>query len=190
MWGEDPLTFALLIIDMLNDFIKGSLKIPRAEEIINNIKRLINKFHAYKMPVIYVNDSHIKGVDRELSLWGQHAIEGSWGSQVIDELKPMEGDFIVKKRRYSGFFSTDLDLLLNELNVKSLVLTGVATDICVQHTAADAFYRGYEVIVVSDATAALNDERHERALSYMREVYGAKILKTAEVEEMISKPQP
>lgn len=182
------MTTALLVIDMLNDFIRGSLKIPKAEDIIANIKRLVDAFHDHKMPVVYVNDSHIEGVDQELRLWGNHAISGSWGAQVVDELQPRKGDIIVRKRRYSGFFSTDLDLTLRELNVKTLVLTGLATDICVQHTAADAFFRGYKVIVVSDATASLTPERHERALNYMKEVYGASVLKTADVVSLILKP--
>ncbi|MEM0232476.1 MAG: isochorismatase family cysteine hydrolase [Candidatus Nezhaarchaeales archaeon] len=179
---------ALLIIDMLNDFVYGSLKLPTAKDIIPNIKRLIDAFRTQKMPVIYVNDNHVRDVDLELKLWGQHAITGTWGSEVVEELRPQENDFVVSKRRYSGFFATDLDLLLRELNVKSLILTGVATDICVLHTAADAFFRGYEVIVVSDATASLARDRHERALNYMKEVYGAKILSTAEIEGMLLKP--
>lgn len=188
--GSNLISRALLVIDMLNDFVHGSLKVPAAKDIIPNIKRLIDVFRSRKLPVIYVNDDHIRNVDLELRLWGQHAITGTWGSKVIDELEPQEGDFIISKRRYSGFFATDLDLLLRELNVKSLVLTGVVTDICVLHTAADAFFRGYEVIVVSDATASLTHDRHERALSYMKEVYGAKILSTTEVENMLLRPQP
>jgi len=181
---------ALLIIDMLNDFVYGSLKVPAAKEIVPKIKKLVDLFHSCKKPVIYLRDSHVKGVDLELKLWGEHAIEGTWGSEVIEELKPQAGDFLVAKRRYSGFFATDLDLLLRELKVERLVLTGVVTDICVMHTAADAFFRGYEVIVVSDATASLTPERHERALNYMREVYGAKILSSSDVEAMLSRPQP
>ncbi|RLF12278.1 MAG: cysteine hydrolase [Thermoprotei archaeon] len=181
---------ALLVIDMLNDFLKGNLRIPEAEEIVGRVKRLIEVFRSRGLPVIYVVDSHLKGVDLELKLWGDHALEGSWGSQVIDEIKPREGDYVVKKRRYSGFYSTDLDLLLRELGVDTLILTGVATDICVQHTAADAFFRGYKLVVVSDATAALSRERHEKSLKYMEEVYGASIASASDVEDMIAKPQP
>lgn len=180
---------ALLIVDMLNDFVHGSLKVPTAKDIIPNIKRLANAFRSRKMPVIYVNDSHASNVDLELKLWGPHAIAGTWGSQVVDELKPEKGDFVVFKRRYSGFFATDLDLLLRELKVESVVLTGVVTDICILHTAADAFFRGYEVIVVSDATTSLTSDRHERALNYMKEVYGAKILNTIELESTLLRPQ-
>ncbi len=180
---------ALLIIDMLNDFVHGSLKVPAARDIVPKIKKLSDLFRSYMKPVIYLKDSHVRGVDLELRLWGEHAIEGTWGSEVIEELRPRDGDFVVAKRRYSGFFATDLDLLLRELKVQKLVLTGVVTDICVMHTAADAFFRGYEVIVVSDATASLTLEGHERALKYMKEVYGAKVLSSSEVEAMLTRPQ-
>jgi nicotinamidase-related amidase len=181
---------ALLIIDMLNDFVHGSLKVPAAKDIIPRVRKLAELFRSHKKPVIYLRDSHVKGVDLELRLWGEHAVEGTWGSEVIEELRPQADDFVVAKRRYSGFFATDLDLLLRELKIKKLVLTGVVTDICVLHTAADAFFRGYEVMVVSDATASLTPERHERALSYMKEVYGARILSSSDVEAMLSRPQP
>ncbi len=178
---------ALLVIDMLNDFVKGSLKIPGAERIVDNIKVLVDEFRRLNLPVIYVCDSHIKGVDQELKIWGDHAIRGTWGAQVIDELKPDERDFIVLKRRYSGFFQTDLELLLKELEVDTVVLTGVSTDICVQHTAADAFFRGYKIVVVEDATAAFTDEHHRNALEYMKRVYKARIIQTRQLLEELRK---
>jgi len=175
----------LLIIDMLNDFIKGSLKIPEAEKIIPNIKKLVEVFHREKLPVIYICDSHIKGVDYELKIWGEHAIKGTWGAKVVDELAPTEVDHIVYKRRYSGFFETDLDLLLRELEADTLVLTGVSTNVCVQHTAADAFFRNYKIVVISDATAAFTKEAHEQALRYMKEIYKAEILTTKDFIEKL-----
>ncbi len=177
---------ALLVIDMLNDFVKGSLKVPEAEAIIPKIKELIDACRVKGVPVVYVCDSHVKGVDKELEIWGPHAVRGSWGAEVVDELKPTPNDFVVLKRRYSGFFETDLDLLLRELGVETVVLTGVATEICVQHTAADAFFRGYRVIVVKDATAGLTRESHERALEYMRHVYKAEVLSTEEAKSFIN----
>jgi len=165
---------------MLNDFVKGELKIPSAQDIVPNIRNLIEFFHRKKLPVIYVCDSHIKGVDYELKIWGEHAIKDSWGAKIIDELAPGSEDHVVHKRRYSGFFETDLDLLLRELKADTLVLTGVSTNICVQHTAADAFFRNYKIIVVSDATAAFTNEAHEQALQYMKEIYKADILSTKE----------
>ena len=172
---------ALLVIDMLNDFVEpgGALRVERAERIVPKLKALLDWARGKGIPVIYACDAHRKGVDAELALWGDHAIEGTWGAQVIEALRPREGDFVVKKRRYSAFFGTDLDLLLRELGVDTLILTGLVTNVCVQHTAADAFFRGYRLVVVSDCCEALTEEDHKRALEYMKAVYGAEI-RTAE----------
>jgi len=174
---------ALIIVDMLNDFVNpsGKLYVPGSEKIIGNIKRIKEAFKKSGLPVIYTNDAHLKGVDKELGLWGEHAVAGTWGAEVVDELKPEEGDFVVRKRRYSGFFSTDLDLLLRELGVDEVVLVGVATNVCVLHTAADAFFRGYRVTVVSDGTMSVPAEEQGRWLQYMKLAYGAKIASTEEL---------
>ncbi len=174
---------ALLIIDMLNDFVnpKGKLYVPTSERIVPKIKELKRRFKEKGLPVIYTNDAHIRGVDKELELWGEHAVRGTWGAEVVEGLEPDEGDFVVQKRRYSAFFSTDLDLLLRELKVKEVVLTGVATNVCVLHTAADAFFRGYKVTVVRDATVAYPPESQEEWLEYMKNVYGARIANSEEL---------
>ena len=168
---------ALLVIDMLNDFVEegGALRVERAGRIIPKIKALLSWAREKGIPVIYACDAHIRGVDAELALWGEHAIKGTWGAQVVEALKPQEGDYVVEKRRYSAFFATDLDLLLRELGVDTLILTGLVTNVCVQHTAADAYFRGYRLVVVSDACEALTAEEHEAALEYMRRVYGAEV---------------
>ncbi|MEM1538257.1 MAG: isochorismatase family cysteine hydrolase [Candidatus Nezhaarchaeales archaeon] len=172
---------AVIVVDMVNDFIKGSLKIERAKHIIPRIKDLLDAARANGVPVVYVCDTHIPPVDKELKLWGNHAIANSWGAEVIDELKPMDGDFIVRKRRYSSFYGTDLDLLLRELGITTLILTGVATDICIQHTAADAFFRGYEVVVPEDCVESISEDNQKSGLDYMRRVYGAKIVTSKEL---------
>ena len=181
---------ALLIIDMLNDFVHkdGKLYIPKSESIIPNVKALADAFRKRGMPVIYTNDSHIPKVDKELQLWGEHAVRGTWGAEVVEELKPKEGDFVIVKRRYSAFFSTDLDLLLRELGVEEVVLTGVATNVCVLHTAADAFFRGYKITVVEDGTMAYPPETQGQWLEYMKNVYGARIVKTEELLKEILNP--
>jgi len=176
-----PVRAALLVIDMLNDFVKegGALRVERAERIIPKLRELLNWARERGLPVIYACDAHLKDVDAELALWGDHAIKGTWGAQVVEELRPQEGDYVVKKRRYSAFFATDLDLLLRELGVDTLILTGIVTNVCVQHTAADAYFRGYKLIIVSDCCEALTAEEHQAALEYMKRVYGAEV-KTAE----------
>ncbi len=173
---------ALIVIDMVVDFIIGKFGNPYAQEIVPNIKLLIDKFHAKNLPVIYLRDAHTDS-DKELSLWGKHAMEGDEGSEIIPELAPKEGDYVIKKRVYSGFYKTELEELLKSLNVDTVILTGTSTHICVLHNSADAFFRGYDVVVISDATASFVPEEHERALRYMKDIHNAKIYTTQEFLE-------
>ncbi len=179
--------YAIIVIDMLNDFVYGSLKCDRAKLIIPNLKKLLDKARELKIPIIYANDAHVPEVDHEFKLWGSHAVKGTWGAQVIDDIKPKEGDFIIEKRRYSSFYETSLDLLLRELGVVTVVLTGLHTNICVKHTAADAFYRGYNIIVLKDCVQTFTDEDHEWGLRYMEKIYGAKIMTSEEFLKEITK---
>ncbi len=172
---------AVMVIDMINDFVTGVFKNKRAEKIVPNVKRLLNFARRNRMPVVYVNDAHLPNLDIEFDVWGQHAVAGTWGAQVIDELKPKKSDFVLQKRRYSAFQGTDLDQLLRELKVDTLILTGVVTDICIQHTAADAFFKGYKVIVPEDCVEAINEQNQKAALDYLKRVYGNKITRTDEI---------
>lgn len=171
---------AVLVIDMVHDFIFGKLKCEPCSQIINVIKRIVQEARTRRIPVIYVNDSHLP-LDPEIRIWGEHSMMGSEGSRVIEELKPRPEDFVLSKRTYSAFFETGLDVLLRGLGVERIVLTGIHTHICVKHTAADAFFRGYKVVVVRDATATFRKEDHEWSLEYMRTVYGAEILTSEEL---------
>ena len=128
--------------------------------------------------VIFCNDAHLKGIDHELKFWGDHAIAGTEGAKVIPELEVCESDYIVPKRRYSGFFHTDLDLLLRELGVNTVVLTGLHTHMCVRHTAADAYQLGYDVVAIKDATNSFTAEDYEYGLSYLKGTYDAEITDT------------
>ena len=172
---------ALIIIDMLNDFVTGPLKTENAAKIIPKIKSLIQKARENGIPVIYSNDAHLPNIDREFDKWGPHAIKGTEGAEVIEELKPNEGDYIIEKRRYSGFYQTDLDMLLRELKVETVILTGLHTHICVKHTAADAFFRGYKIIIPKDCVTSFTQEDHEWGLKYEREVYNAEITNSEEI---------
>ncbi len=177
---------AILVIDMLNDFITGKRMIKQAKEIVPRIRELLEHARRLGLPVIYAKDAHVPGVDKEFELWGEHAVAGTPGADVVPELKPAKGDFVVEKRRYSAFFQTDLDLLLRELGVKRIVLVGVATDVCVQHTAADAFFRGYQIVIVKDCVSATNEQANDRSIEYMRKVYGASLKTLNELLEELS----
>ncbi|MBV7441057.1 cysteine hydrolase [Weeksellaceae bacterium TAE3-ERU29] len=175
-------TTAIILVDMLNDFITGSLKCERAQKIIHPNKLLIEEARKKGVYVIFSNDAHLKGVDKELEFWGDHAIVGTKGAEVIPELTPQKSDFIIPKRRYSGFFQTDLKLLLDELEVEHVIITGLHTHMCVRHTTADAFYWNYSISIPKDATDAFTQEDYEYGLTYLEEVYGAKI---TTVEDLI-----
>ncbi len=171
---------AVIIIDMIVDFVTGKFGGEHAQKIIPNIKRLSEAARRRGIPVIYACDAHNRW-DPEISIWGEHAMLETKGSEIIPELAPKPEDFIIKKRTYSAFFQTELDDLLKKLGVKEVILTGVVTDICVQHTAADAFFRGYLIVIPSDCTNAVKKEKHEQALETMRSLYGAKITISEEI---------
>ncbi len=179
---------AILVIDMLEEFVHGRLRSPQAENIIPNIKKIIETARKKNIPIIYLADKHYP-VDHELKIWGPHAMYNSPESRIIDELKPDENDYVLYKRNYSGFRGTGLDILLRDLGIDTVILTGIHTHICVLHTAWDAFYYGYNLIVVEDAVAAFSKKDHEYALNYMKQVYGAKIMKTSEVLKVLGKEE-
>lgn len=168
---------ALIINDMENDFVdeKGALRVDTAVNCVEPIKQLKAKMKKEGFPVIYVSDTHFRG-DKEFEKWGSHTVEGTWGADVIKELKPDKDDYVIKKWRYSAFYATPLDMLLRQLNVDTIVLTGVLTDVCIQHTAADAYFRGYKTIVPRSCTATLTEERKEYALNFITQMYDAEIV--------------
>jgi len=171
---------AILVIDMIEDFVTGKLGSERAKTIIPKIKNLIDRARKRKVPVIYVCDSHLKE-DPEIQIWGQHAMKGTQGSRIVEELRPERSDLVLEKRSYDAFHGTKLDQELKKRGIKSLVFTGVTTNICIQNSVADAFFRGYEVVVAEDCVQAPTEEDHKRGLEYMKKIYGAKILSSKEV---------
>lgn len=176
---------AVIVIDMLNDFVTGDLKCERALHIIPNLKKLIAKAREKNVPVIYSNDAHLPIDDEVVKKWGKHALKGTKGAEVIPELKSKEKDFVVEKRTYSSFFETGLDMLLRSLykgeGVKTVILTGLHTNICVRHTAAGAFFRGYNIIVATDGVEAFTEEDHQQGLKYLKDVYNAKIMTVEQI---------
>lgn len=162
---------ALLVIDMLNDFIldDAPLRVPGGKEIIPNVAGEIEKARRAGMPVIYLCDRHTED-DPELQVWPRHAMKGTPGGQVVAELTPTPSDIVIPKTRYSGFFRTDLERRLESLRIERLILTGVCTEICILYTAADAIMRGLRVDVPDECTAGLSEEAHRFALHQIQNV--------------------
>jgi nicotinamidase-related amidase len=166
---------ALLVIDMLNDFVqKGApLEVPQTRKILPALQRRVKEARRAGIPVIYVCDAHAPD-DPEFSLmgWPPHAVKGTEGAQVVAELAPQKEEKVIGKTSYSGFFGTELDDTLKRLGVKELVLTGCVTNICILYTAADAVMRGYRVHVPADTVASLDDKEGAFALDQMEKVLG------------------
>ncbi len=170
---------ALLIIDMLNDFLNegAPLEVPEGRKIIPKVQEILKFARSKSWPIIYLADNHSE-TDPEFKIWPPHCVKGTKGAEVVDELKPNldKGEIFIPKRRYSGFYGTDLDLWLRELGVKMVILTGVLTNICVMYTSADASQRGYHVVVMEDGVAGLTQEDTDWAIKQMRNVHKADIL--------------
>jgi nicotinamidase-related amidase len=177
---------ALLVLDMLTDFTSGRLANPAAGQITEPIAALARAARERDdWLVVYGNDAHRPG-DFELAVFGEHAMAGSPGADVVAGLAPQPGDIVVPKRYYSAFTQTDLDATCRVHGISRLVVTGQHTDCCCRHTSYDAFARGIEVVAVSDATAVYEpfaagryQQAQDDALSYLHTYYGAEVTSTS-----------
>ncbi len=179
---------ALIIIDMQNDFIAegAPIECPGGRDIIPNIQRLKAWAKENKIPVMYTQEMHRhQKVDYGLELERnepQHCLEDTRGVEIIDDLKPDKDDFVMIKRRYSGYYLTDLEILMKEFKRDALIITGAATNVCVYATALDAMQRDVRAIVVSDGVAGTSIDLHEAFLKNIDYVIGDVVT----VDELIS----
>jgi ureidoacrylate peracid hydrolase len=181
---------AVLVVDMQNAFVhKGGyfdlvgLDITPIQRIIESCKKVVNAAHATGIRIIYLQmgcspdlsdkgppDSPSSMKSRVLSMMKEHPewkdkfyIYGTWGAQIIEELKPREGDIIVKKNKHDGFIGTNLDIVLRTLAAKYLFFVGIATNICVESTLRHAFSLDYFPILVSDAVSPMGSNITQEA---------------------------
>ena len=177
---------ALIVVDMVDDFVLGKFGSPGAKATVPVIQDLISNARNNDVPVIFLNDHHKEG-DFELNVWGPHAMQDSKGSEIVRDLLPEPEDIVIKKQVYSGFFNTDLQRILEESKIGTLFFTGVSTDICVQHNVAEAFYRGFKIYVITDGTAAIDNQVHDSALDYMKKIYGAEPIDSKKARDLFEK---
>lgn len=172
----NPKDTALIIVDMQNDFVRkeGKLYVPKAEETIVPIRNLIKKAREAEALIIYTQDWHMKD-DPEFKIWGEHALAGTWGAEIIDELKPEKDDFIVKKYRYDAFFESPLDYILRVKNIRNVIITGTVANICVLHTAGSAALRWYNVVMPKDGISAITEFDYYSTLRQVDFLYKGKI---------------
>lgn len=173
---------ALIVVDMLEDFVHGALVNPKAAAIVEPIRRLLETARDEGWVVVFSNDAH-RPDDPELRVWGLHAMEGTPGAAVIGELEPATGEIVSPKRCYGAFDFTDLTDRLREHGVDEVVIAGQHTHICVRHTAYGAFIRGFAIVVPRDAVCAFEGVDENEALAYLETVYGASVTSVAELTE-------
>lgn len=172
---------ALLIIDMINDmdFDEGNDLLVEIDAAVEVIARLREEAEAAKAPIIFVNDNFGQWHADSSQILGY--VEGTAGRDVARRLKPRNQDYFVIKPQVSGFYATNLPALLPRLGVNRLVLTGVAADICVLFTAADAHMREYALWVPKDAVASDRPEHRDWALGIMAKSMDAEIRPTTQL---------
>ncbi len=179
--------YAVLVVDMLNDFVFGKIKTDRALPIIPRIGEIIDHARSTEIPVLYSNDSHTRK-DFEIERWGEHAMRGTKGARVISELTPKKRDQQIPKTTYSSFFSTRLERELKRTydgkGANTLIISGLHTDCCVRHTVADAFFRGYETIVVEDGVNSFTELQYRTGLQYLKFWYLADILPSKKIVKL------
>lgn len=172
--------FAVLVIDVVRDFTDPNGKVPHADaaKIVPTIDRLVERARAHGALIIWVIDSHRPGkVDWELQNVRDHCTAGTTGVELAPPLEPIESDYLITKRRYSAFVGTDLDLILRDNHIDTLILTGTKTNVCIRATAQDAFEHNYRVIVPRDCVSTDKPHLHEANLEdigkYMGRVVSA-----------------
>lgn len=169
----------VLIIDMLNDFMdrRGALYCgDRGREIIPVIQSLVMEFVREGHGIIYLRDAH-RPDDLEFERYPSHAVKGSWGSQIIPELEPPPESIVIDKTRFSAFYGTRLDKVLEQMAPAEVWVTGVVTSICVMDTTGDLINRDYKVVIPVDAVADFDPVFEDFALKRMERVYKAKIIR-------------
>ena len=180
----DKSPIALLLIDVINDleFDTGEAMLRAARPMARCLAALKRRAKEARVPVIYVNDNFGKW-QSDLSRLLEHCRDdGVRGREIVKLLAPDEDDYFVLKPKHSGFYSTTLDTLLDYLRVRTLILTGIATNSCVLFTANDAYMRDFHIVVPSDCVAAADADAHEHALGQMRTVLKAVVAPAAELD--------
>lgn len=166
---------ALLVVDMVNDFCTegGTMVLPGSERLHAPITASAEYPRAQGGLVVWICDRHDSTQDEEFRKRTPHCLAGTWGAEIVDGLEPDDADVISPKHRYSAFHETDLHARLLERGVERLYLTGVVTNICVRSTAHDAFFLGYDVVVLEDGCAATREREQASSLYDIATHFGA-----------------
>jgi nicotinamidase-related amidase len=181
--APDKSDTALLIIDVINDleFDGGDKLLAHAIPMAASLAALKKRAKAAGIPAIYANDNFGRWRSDFTKLVQNCLDQNVRGKPIAAQLAPEEDDYFVLKPKHSAFFQTNLDILLNYLGVRTIILTGIAGDICVLFSANDAYMRDFHIIVPPDCTASEDAERNRQVLLLMQRVLKAELLPSAEI---------
>lgn len=180
------MSVALVLVDVINDFFdpKGVNYDPSYDGLHEALNSLVQAALSGDRPVVHVVERHRPGPDFEFAKLPVHCLDGSWDASVPAWLQDQERHLVVPKRRYSGFFATDLDLLLRERNVGRLVVAGVKSHVCVRATIQDAFALGYDVMLPREATGSNREHLHRASLEDIDRYLGRVVALSEAVEDL------
>ncbi len=162
---------AIIVVDMLKDNLREGnhpIALDQAKAIIPNINRLTEMARRNNLPVIFANDSFLPGDFIFQGRMKEHALRGTEGAQVIDELCSRAGDIHLPKRRFSAFFKTDLDQTLRLHGVGGVAIAGINSHWCVLHTALDALANDFCAFIITDCCASFRADIHETTMNLYR----------------------
>ena len=151
---------AIIVVDMVYDFTNenGLVYYPQNKEILPNIKKAIDICRENGALVIFMQHCYRRGKpDKNLLHMRPNCIEGSGGEEIDESLTVLPQDYVIKKRRYSAFFGTDLDLVLRENDIRRVIIVGTKTNCCIRATVTDAYYLDYDVYVIRECVATSDE---------------------------------
>ena len=189
--APDKSAAALLLIDVINDldFDGGEQLLTHALPMARRLADLKQRAKNAGIPAIYVNDNFGRWQSDFRKLLDHCLRDECLGKPVVELLRPDEDDYFVLKPKHSGFFSTTLDILLDYLQARTVILTGIAGNICVLFTANDAYMRDLHLVVPADCVASTEREDNEHALEQMRAALKADTTSSIELDlETLARP--
>lgn len=182
----DPRWACILVVDVQNDFVspKGSAgqrgdDLSEAQAMVPRLIRLIEEARRVSLPVIYIKTTHSEWTDTPSWIYRKSqrsalntCREGSWGAELYEGISPLHNERVITKHRYGAFINTDLNTTLKAKGIESVLVAGVATNVCVETTAREAYMFDYYVTMVEDCSAAYEAKMHEAALENIRTHFG------------------
>lgn len=186
----NPKETALIVIDMQNDFCttgggmdKRGYNIKHAHKVIPNIARMLRSCRGAGIKIFHIRVENStltssptwdgRPAAKDDQKLGFRLIEpGSWGAEIVDELKPLPGEPVIVKTRYSAFLNTELPLFLSNCGVKNIIFTGATTNVCIETGVRDAFVMDYNVVIASDCVSSPEPDLGEASLRTIGKYFG------------------